>query len=199
MNPVEIIHNNYVVGRRAQILASHLSNLLPNNISVLDVGCGDGQIAATILKQRPDITIDGVDVLVRPASAISIKAFDGTNIPYNDNSVDVTMFVDVLHHTSDPAILLSEAVRVSKRGVLLKDHLCENQLDNITLTFMDWAGNARHGVALPYNYWKRSQWENAFSKLNLKLEIWSSKLSLYPFWANWVFGRELHFIAFLKK
>jgi len=87
LNPVEIIHNNYVVGRRAQILASHLSNLLPNNISVLDVGCGDGQIAATILKQRPDITIDGVDVLVRPASAISIKAFDGTNIPYNDNSI----------------------------------------------------------------------------------------------------------------
>jgi len=55
---------------------------------------------------------------------------------------------DVLHHTQDPAVLLREAVRVSRSFVLLKDHLDENILDDVTLRLMDWVGNRPHGVVL---------------------------------------------------
>ncbi len=43
--------------------------------------------------------------------------FDGLTLPLADHSVDVVLFVDVLHHTADPLILLREAARVARRHV----------------------------------------------------------------------------------
>jgi ubiquinone/menaquinone biosynthesis C-methylase UbiE len=66
-----------------------------------------------------------MDVLSRPAPHILTMLFDGRHIPDEDNSIDVLMLVDVLHHTDDPGILLSEARRVTRRAVVLKDHTRE--------------------------------------------------------------------------
>ena len=86
----------------------------PPNACVLDIGCGDGLLSQRILAKRPDIQITGVDVLVRPSTHIPVTAFDGRRLPYEDKTVDVALFVDVLHHTSDPTSLLREAKRVAK-------------------------------------------------------------------------------------
>ncbi len=50
-----------------------------------------------------------------------------------------------------PARLLAEAKRVSRGGIVIKDHFREGVLADATLRFMDWVGNAQHGVVLPYN------------------------------------------------
>ena len=55
------------------------------------------------------------------------------------------MFVDVLHHTDDPMVLLREAGRVASGFVLIKDHTQNGILAGRRLRFMDWVGNARHG------------------------------------------------------
>lgn len=112
--------------------------------------------------------------------------------------LDVVLFVDVLHHTDDPAVLLREAARVAKRAVILKDHARDAFLSGPTLRFMDWVGNAHHGVALPYNYWSSSQWQKAFRDIGLKSEHWQAKLGLYPFPASLFFDRSLHFVARLS-
>lgn len=65
MSLIEKIHGNYVFGRRVQVLSEILANLLPEQASVLDVGCGDGSIDALILSRRSDVSIRGVDVLPR--------------------------------------------------------------------------------------------------------------------------------------
>src|SRR5689334_3260350 len=72
---------------------------------VLDVGCGDGTIDALIQQKRPDVSIRGVDVLLRPATRIPVDLFDGKKFPFDDGSFDTCLFVDVLHHTTDPLIL----------------------------------------------------------------------------------------------
>ena len=72
------------------------------------------------------------------------------NFRHPDASFDVVMFVDVLHHTDDPLLLLQEAQRVGKI-ILVKDHFRKGFLAGPTLRFMDWVGNAHHGVVLPYN------------------------------------------------
>ena len=78
--------------------------------------------------------------------------FDGKTIPFEDNSFDLVMFVDVLHHAEDPASLLAEAARVSRKYLLLKDHVRTGLVGKWTLRLMDWFGNAQHNVVLPYNY-----------------------------------------------
>jgi len=197
MSLIESVHGGYVHERRISILSEWYSKLIPSNSSVLDVGCGDGRLARLIADKRPDISIQGIDVLRRGDAAIPIEAFDGKSIPYGEGSFDVVMFVDVLHHTNDPMILLHEAVRVARQAILVKDHLLEGAFAYSTLRFMDWVGNARHGVALPYHYWTSTQWERAFGNLGLVIQYWGSDLKLYPFPFDLVFERSLHFVALL--
>jgi hypothetical protein len=64
---------------------------------------------------------------------------------------------------------------------------------------MDWVGNARHGVALPYNYWSRAEWTRAFDAAALEPTTMVSRLGLYPAPASWLFDRSLHFVAALRR
>ncbi|HEX9758711.1 MAG TPA: class I SAM-dependent methyltransferase [Nitrospiria bacterium] len=181
------------------MLASRISELLPKNARVLDVGCGDGLIGALFMKQRPDVSISGIEVLPRKETFIPVKPFNGIQIPHDDKTFDAVVLIDVLHHTDHPEQLLAETKRVSKGIIVLKDHTKKGILAASTLRFMDWMGNAHHGVSLPYNYWTESQWQKVFSKLNLQVVSWDSKIALYPFPANLFFDRCLHFIAILKN
>src|SRR5262249_45837328 len=100
--------------------------------------------------------------------------------------------------TNDPTILLKEAKRVARSTVVLKDHKLHGFLAYQTLRFMDWFGNASHGVALPYNYWPESRWRLTFDAIGLCIAQWEPELDLYPFPASLVFERNLHFIAALS-
>jgi SAM-dependent methyltransferase len=178
------------------VLAREIAVALPERCNtVLDVGCGDGSIGARIIRDRPNLAITGVDVLIRPMTHIPVRKFDGVHLPFDDKSIDAVIFADVLHHTVDPAILLNEARRVARTAIVLKDHMRDGVLAYATLRFMDWVGNAHHNVVLPYNYWSRSQWMQAFENLGLGVEQWNENLGLYPVPASWVFERKLHFVA----
>jgi SAM-dependent methyltransferase len=192
-------HQAFIFQRRTRVLAEALAAQIPRNASVLDIGCGDGTIASLIARHRPDISIQGVEFLARPECKIECRAFDGVSLPFADTSFDFCLFVDVLHHTQDPAILLCEAARVSRSFVLLKDHLDENFFDDAMLRLMDWVGNRPHGVVLTYNYQSRREWEEHFSKCGLAEASWTSKMPLYPLPFNLLVGRGLHFVALLRK
>lgn len=199
MSLLDTIHGGYVFKRRVRVLSRHLAEMLPRDAKVLDVGCGDGLIAKLIMEQRPDVRLEGIDILVRPQTHVPVTPFDGQIIPHPDASFDAVMFVDVLHHTNDPMILLREARRVARKAVLIKDHNRDGFLAGPTLRFMDWVGNARHGVVLPYNYWPSSRWQQAFADLQLRSAENRVAIGLYPWPASWLFGRGLHFIARLEK
>ena len=62
-----------------------------------------------------------------------------------------------------------------------------------------WTGwNARHGVALPYNYWTPAQWHGAFDKLRVTGNNLGIEPKANPFPTDLIFGRSLHFIAALR-
>jgi len=192
------VHEAIVFGRRTRVISERILPLIPANAHVLDVGTGDGTIASMWQQSRPDLFLEGIDVLVRPETKIPVRSFDGRTIPYADKTVDVVTFVDVLHHTNDTSRLVREAARVARKKVIIKDHFSENALDHATLRLMDWIGNAAHGVALPYNYLSRANWHQLFAEAGLRQSRIEVKLPLYPFPASILFGRGLHFIADLK-
>ena len=195
MKILDLIHREYTYGRRLSRLCSQIAEILPTGAEVLDIGCGDGQLAWLIMQRRPDVKIEGIDVLVRNETKITVTQFDGDVVPHPNKSFDFVTLSDVLHHTSDPLILLREATRVARKGIILKDHLCDGFLAGPTLRFMDRVGNARHGVSLPYNYWPKQKWLDAFKKLQLPISSWKEDLKLYPAFADLIFGRSLHFVA----
>ena len=192
-------HRQAVFGRRVRALSECLAGKIPDGASVLDIGCGDGTIAKLIQTRRPGTHIQGIEFAPRPDCQIECQPFDGKTIPHPAGSFDVCMFVDVLHHTPGIEGLLREAARVSRRFVLIKDHLSENQIDFVTLQFMDWVGNRPHGVVLPYNYQSRARWNEYLSAAGLNIREWQDRVPLYPFPFSAIFGRKLHFVALLEK
>lgn len=192
------VHGKLVFGRRIRQLATALADRLPANARVLDVGCGSGDLAALVMQMRPDVAIQGIDVLVRPGTAIPVREYDGEHIPFPDNSFDSAIVIDVLHHTDDPHFVLAEISRVAPM-VIVKDHLRNGLFANTTLRFMDWVGNAAHGVRLPYNYLSRREWSRIWQELGLTTSAFATRLSLYPRPASWLFDRGLHFVTILSR
>jgi SAM-dependent methyltransferase len=191
-------HGRLVLGRRIEVLAQSLARFMPSNSSVLDVGCGNGLLASRLLQLVPGTTIRGVEVHGRPDCAIPCDLFDGQRLSFPDASFEGCLFVDVLHHTLSPEIILADAARVSRKFVLIKDHVSSNAVDHATLRFMDWVGNRAHGVALPYNYLSGTQWGALFDRVGLRVARAEVRVSLYPRPFSWVFGRGLHFISLLE-
>jgi len=181
------------------VLCDLISGLIPRNASVLDVGCGDGRLTKAISARRPDLCVSGVDVKVRAEARIPVVLFDGCRLPFEDRRYDITLLVDVIHHADDPLALMREAVRVASVGVVVKDHICSGLLAEPRLRFMDWVGNAGHGVALPYRYWSLAQWQEAFGCLGLSVDRWLEDLRLYRGPVDWVFGGRLQFVAGASK
>lgn len=196
MNALKSAHGRLVFQRRVNVLASSIAPLLPAG-RILDVGCGDGTIAELLLGDRPDIEITGIDTYLRPISHIPVSKFDGVNIPFEDNSFDCAIVVDVLHHIDDCLPLLRECARVCRR-VIIKDHLANNVLDYQILKAMDWAGNRPHGIVLAYNYLSTNGWNELYSKAGLKREESLTSLPIHSFPLSLLFGRKLHFIDVLS-
>jgi SAM-dependent methyltransferase len=195
---IEDVHARFVHGRRVRTLVAHVAPLIPAGARVLDVGAGDGHIAAALMAARPDLDVRGIDPLVRPDALIPVQAFDGATIPFADSSFDAVLFIDVLHHTADPLHLLREGKRVARQFLVVKDHLCDGFLAARTLRFMDVVGNRRHGVALPYHYLSTTEWDRAFRAAGLRRDFETRRLALYPWPASWLFDRSLHFVARLR-
>jgi SAM-dependent methyltransferase len=188
-------HDKAVFKRRIQVLARTIAEFLPDQARVLDVGCGSGTLAKAIMTLRPDVLIEGIDVLVRPATEIPVTQFDGTTIPWPDRHFDIALIVDVLHHTDDPAVVMAEARRVTSGGIVIKDHFRDGFLADTTLRFMDWFGNAAHGVRLPYNYLSSTEWRDIWKTLGLRVDGMTERVGLYPAPFSWLFDRKLHFVA----
>jgi ubiquinone/menaquinone biosynthesis C-methylase UbiE len=198
MSLVEALHGGFVFPRRVRILAERLAPRIPEGARTLDLGCGDGRIGAAVKAARPDVDVRGADVLERPKTFVEVDVFDGKTLPYADRTFDAVMLVDVLHHTDDPAGALKEARRVCRGSILIKDHLADPWLGRARLKLMDRVGNARHGVALTYNYLDRRAWRALFREVGLTEVSWDEKLRLYPAAMRWLFEDSLHFLAELK-
>jgi hypothetical protein len=81
----------------------------------------------------------------------------------------------------------------------VKDHVVRGPLARPTLALMDWVGNRRHGVDLPYAYRTPSQWSEAFVMAGLREVVRRERLGLYPWPASLLFDRRLHFVSVLER
>lgn len=193
-------HGKIVHSRRVEIISSIIANNLPKELgSILDIGCGDGKLSKLIQDKSSDIKIVGVDIMERPSCEIEYHSYNGVTLPFEKDSFGSVLFVDVLHHTSDINQVISESLKTSKKYFIIKDHLYWNKLDFLILKFMDWVGNAPHGVKVIYNFQDKKSWDSVFKNNNLQVVYYNENLKLYPQLINWIFGRKMHFIAVLKK
>ena len=91
---------------------------------VLEVGCGEGEIAARLHQRWPDVVgLDLPDAGLRSSwTQVTGPRFmhgDAARLPFDDGAFDVVVAVEVLEHLRDPAAGLAEMARVSRRHLVL--------------------------------------------------------------------------------
>jgi len=120
-------HKWRTVENSAQFLVKHLQ---PNS-TLLDAGCGPGNITAEISELIPDGKIVGVDYsreIIDQARReypdshyknLEFKAADIYELDFADHTFDVVYMHQVLQHLQDPVSALVELRRVLKPGGIL--------------------------------------------------------------------------------
>ena len=192
MKLIDLIHERAIHPRRIRNLAAHLAEKIEAGSTLLDVGCGDGRLAAILREKNSLSEVYGVDVLIRSSVAIPVVKFNGTKIPCRDKSWEYVMAVDVLHHADDQKALLQDMLRVARKAVVIKDHLCENVFHRWLLRKMDEVGNDRHGVAVPAKYFSRKQWEELFRQESAVVGSFSDRIRPLPWPLAMIAGLRLH-------
>jgi methionine biosynthesis protein MetW len=91
--------------------------------TVLDLGSGDGLLLDLLKKkgiQGKGLDISEEGVLKAKKKGLDVEVFDFNNIlPFEDNTFNVVIMLDLLEHLYDPEFLLKEARRVSKQYVIV--------------------------------------------------------------------------------
>ena len=106
--------------------------------------------------------------------------------------------IDVLHHTKEPNTLIQEASRVAKKGIIIKDHNCNNKIQYLMLRFTDWFGNFQYNVQLTNNFMSYNQWITLFNEHKFITVKYLTNFGLYPKFTKLFFWKTMDFIAKLK-
>lgn len=134
--------------------------------SVLDIGSGSG-IYYSILKSRGmEVTL--LDVIRFKSCPFPVTLYDGRHFPFADESVDTSLLVTVLHHTSDPLQILKEAARVSRKNVIVIEDIYESFLGGVITRIRDMFFNFEY-VGHPLQFRSAKDWEKDFLGLGYSL------------------------------
>ena len=105
-----------------ELFLQRLLTLQPR--SVLDWGCGQGELLLALREYGiPAAGMERDPELVRrlQSDGLEVAEAEGEHLPLPDSSFGWVVLRHVLHHARHPARMLSEAWRVSRRGLLVAE------------------------------------------------------------------------------
>ncbi|AKM83704.1 hypothetical protein A2422_02400 [Candidatus Woesebacteria bacterium RIFOXYC1_FULL_31_51] len=165
---------------RAKLIAKTYKDWIKPKDNVLDIGCGNG-VVSLLLKKLLKINITGCDREKYLIRNITYKCMvNDSTLPFNNEVFNVSMFNDVLHHTSykNQIGLILEALRVSKRVTIFE------LKPTIICKFLDFTLNKIHNprMDIPFTYRSEIKWENLFKNNNISYKKKTVKSPIfYPF------------------
>lgn len=185
------LHQGFSHNNRVDILSQKISELIDKcfpdmeTIKCLDIGCGDMKISTNINRLNPKTDWYGIDLYELPESMKGserwsrYKKYDGSHLPFDNKSMDIVLFCDVLHHAKKKyALLLKEAARVG-RIIIIKDHFEYSAYSRIMLKAMDFIGNWGYGVMLPDRYFNVAEFEDLCVSSGLRARAIDIGIDLY--------------------
>ena len=93
--------------------------------SILDAGCGDGEALIRLKRCLPDnvaafdINKGQIDDARNKLPDVKIETQDIQQLPYDDNSFDLILCLEVLEHLKNPSSALKEIARVASKHLIV--------------------------------------------------------------------------------
>lgn len=168
-----------VLERRAQRMAALVAGELHDGEAILDIGCGDLRIGADVARSM-NVEWTGVDTVdyrgpigARAESEkLHFRQYAGEVLPYGPASFDVVMLAFVLHHCADPLAVLDEAIRVSRRRLIIFEATPRNPIEFWIAMPYDWFVNRLRSpdIAMPFHFLSEKQLVAAVKERHLLIQ-----------------------------
>lgn len=157
----------YRLGRcRARTIVGQIERYLTRRDRILDVGSGSGNVCELLRERGYSPTpLDIQDLSFAPDTRPVL--FDGVRIPFDDRRFDASLILTVLHHTPDPLCTLREAMRVSRRLIIIED-VYESRPHELLTKWVDSLLSLQFS-GHPHNNKTDRQWRQTFDELGLAL------------------------------
>jgi SAM-dependent methyltransferase len=189
-----------VYEHRQRVLVNLVSPHLKSGDRVLDVGCGFGHLGRALMDHSPNtFRVEGAESAPRGGELIPVTATGGQSLPWPDRTFDAVILADVLHHDPVPERLLRESARVSKRLVIVKDHLREGFLARERISLLDWAANVGYDVPCLYRYNNLREWRGLLDKVGSRIAEERTGIDIYPPLFNGLLGKGLHYFVVFER
>jgi len=200
--------HTYRIEKLSSLIAEEIEKLdIEEPVRCLDVGCGDMLLSYKIQnKINFTCTWKYIDIYPLPKTLKvdnkwkNYQQFNGKVLPFENNTFDVVIICDVLHHDFKHALnLLYEAKRTST-FLIVKDHYEYGILSRTILRLMDFIGNWAYGVSVPKYYFTPKSFLKICeaSDLEIKKEIRDIDLYEHSFLYSFLTKSSWQFIAVLK-
>ena len=159
-------------------------NILGNKI--LDIGMGAGGISYYLKEQGFDVT--GINVNnFSLYEALKPIIYDGHTIPFEDKTFDTAILVHVLHHCENRFEVLNEALRVSKRVIVIEDTY-RTKFEHLIVSLNDCLGNFEF---FQHKYLTVAEWQNYLKKEVIKV-VGSKEWSEFTY--GLLYGRYIMYV-----
>jgi ubiquinone/menaquinone biosynthesis C-methylase UbiE len=175
---------------RAEKIVQLFENQIPRKCRILDLGGGWGFYAEPLKKRGHEHLV--LDVVNPGYQKSPVVLYDGSRIPFPDQSFDVTILMTMLHHVPDPMALFEEVRRVTRQQVVVVEDLYHHTAGRFWTICRDRLLNVEFS-AHPHQFRKDGEWQDFFRKAGFQV---SSFKSFY----TWLSGlRILNGIYVLEK
>jgi ubiquinone/menaquinone biosynthesis C-methylase UbiE len=109
---------------------------IKEGMRVLDLGCGTGNVASQLLGLLK-VNLIGIDQSIPMLEVAREKSLDvicadadSNPLPFQDSSFDIIIAAYVIHHITNPKLLISDCYRVLREGTLLILTSSHNQIEH---------------------------------------------------------------------
>ncbi len=98
---------------------------VPEGSRVLDIGCGDGVLGVKLIREKNcrvwGFDLDPTGVAEAKRKGVHAVTHDANmSFPYKARQFDIVICNELLEFVSDPNLVVSEALRVSKKTVIME-------------------------------------------------------------------------------
>ena len=126
------VWQNDKIQRHYTELFNIITNRIPENAKVLDVGCGVGRLSR-IIKNECAAEVVGLDFSSWACEQLAKEGFETIvsslpKIPVEDNTFDIAVATEVLEHLDKPELTIFQMARVVKPGGMIMCSVPNNSL-----------------------------------------------------------------------
>ena len=146
---------------------SQMEPFLKQKDKIIDLGAGHCLYTKLLKDKGYDVQpVDIENSSYYPE--IEVYIYDGEHLPFKDNEFDVCLLRSVLHHTTNPEVVLKEAVRVSKKLIIYENVITNNIFQRYSTYLMDCIMN-KELIGGPHANKTDKEWRLLFEKSELDL------------------------------